>query len=391
MMDTLPKEDLRYLMEARTAPCVSMFLPMERTGKETRQNAIRFKNMLRESEERLQQQGMESTESSILLKPAADLLSDELFWQHQSDGLAVFIARDTIRLYRLPLDFAELLVVADRFHIKPLLRLYTCNSHFYLLALSQNQIRLLHGTRYSVEELELPSDMPTSIQEVLAYDDPERQLHSHTPGSIAPGDSGAQGAGTPLYHGHADADERTNILRYFLEVNRHIHEVLKNEQTPLVLAGVEELLSLYHDRNTYPYLVEKGVIGNPDALKPEELHAQAWDVIEPYLQQQQQARTETYHDQKAANRATSDLREVVPAAVYGRIDSLFVAVDRQQWGKFDPFANSLQVNEQEQAGREEQDLLDLAAVHTLANSGTVYAVPTEQVPDKAALAAILRY
>jgi hypothetical protein len=43
----------------------------------------------------------------------------------------------------------------------------------------------------------------------------------------------------------------------------------------------------------------------------------------------------------------------------------------------------------EQTG--DEDLLDFAAIHTLLNSGTVYAVAPEYVPDIRPLAAIFRY
>jgi hypothetical protein len=41
-------------------------------------------------------------------------------------------------------------VVTDRFHIKPLLPLLSGDGRFYVLALSQSEVRLLQGTRYSV-------------------------------------------------------------------------------------------------------------------------------------------------------------------------------------------------------------------------------------------------
>ena len=47
------------------------------------------------------------------------------------------------------------MVVTDNFHIKPLLPLFTGDGHFYILALSQNEVRLLSGTRYSVSEVEI--------------------------------------------------------------------------------------------------------------------------------------------------------------------------------------------------------------------------------------------
>jgi hypothetical protein len=40
---------------------------------------------------------------------------------------------------------------------------------------------------------------------------------------------------------------------------------------------------------------------------------------------------------------------------------------------------------------DDEDMLDFAAIHTLLNGGTVYAVEPEKVPDEAPAAAIFRY
>jgi hypothetical protein len=68
---------------------------------------------------------------------------------------------------------------------------------------------------------------------------------------------------------------------------------------------------------------------------------------------------------------------------------LFVAVGLQRWGTFEPETNTVHVHEEAEPG--DEDLLDFAAVQTLLNSGTVYAVELEKVPDEAPLAAVLRY
>ncbi|MEQ9357779.1 hypothetical protein [Coleofasciculus chthonoplastes] len=87
--------------------------------------------------------------------------------------------------------------------------------------------------------------------------------------------------------------------------------------------------------------------------------------------------------------ASDALKELVQAAYNQRIDSLFVALDHQQWGSFDPQSNTVQLHEQHQAG--DQDLLDLAAVYTVLNGGTVFAVESERVPAQSPIAAVFRY
>jgi hypothetical protein len=57
------------------------------------------------------------------------LVDDGLFWQYQSDGLALYGRPGWWRALRVSLDPRELAVVADRFHISPLLPLLASDGH----------------------------------------------------------------------------------------------------------------------------------------------------------------------------------------------------------------------------------------------------------------------
>lgn len=383
-MDRFSRSDLGAVMSEHTDPCISLFMPMERAGKETRQNAIRFKNMLNQAGERLRERGLDDTTTQQILEPAQARLNDSIFWQHQSDGLAVFCAPDFCHIYRLPLAFEELLLVSDRFHIKPVLPLFTNNEHFFVLALSKHSVRLFDATRYSISQMELPEETPTSLEEAVSLDDPEKQLQFRT--NVPRG--GGEGQ-APAFHGHHDPDERVQLERYFLEVDRGVSEVLKEQQAPLVLMGVDYLLPLYRDRTSYSNVYEEGVTGNPDLLKPEEVHEQAWQVMEPLLDQQRQAAVERFHQDQARDLAASDLKEVVSGAVFGRVDTLFVPSGVHWWGRFEQSENRLDLHDEHQPG--DEDMLDLAALHTLTHGGIIYTVEPEQVPSDGPAAAIFRY
>ncbi|HET9481055.1 MAG TPA: hypothetical protein VFP98_04795, partial [Candidatus Polarisedimenticolia bacterium] len=96
-----------------------------------------------------------------------------------------------------------------------------------------------------------------------------------------------------------------------------------------------------------------------------------------------------YAELAGTGRASSQPAEVLSAAHSGRVDVLFVPVGVQHWGVFRPEDGSVELSEPEQPGGE--DLLNLAAVHTVLNRGTVYAVDAGSMPDGALLAAVYRY
>jgi hypothetical protein len=309
--------------------------------------------------------------------------------QHQSDGLAIFLSSDQFRYYRLPFDFDELVVVSDRFHIKPLLPLLRGDGRFYVLALSQNEVRLIQGTRYSVSEIDLEG-VPESLAEVLRYNDPEKRLQFHT-STLTPGGKGGRPA---VFHGHGVAsadDPKDYISRYFHRVDEGLRDLLRDEQAPLVLVGVDYLLPIYREANTHPHLMDEGIEGNPEELRAEELHQQAWAIVQPLFMAAQKEAVAQYRQLAGAGseRASNDLKEIVPAAYHGRVETLFVTVGLQQWGTFDPETNAVQLHSKAKPG--DEDLLDFVAVHTLLNGGTAYAVEPEKVPAEALLAAVFRY
>jgi hypothetical protein len=383
-MDLLQKDELKTLIQKPEGPCVSIYMPTHRAFPDTKQDPIRFKNLLREAEERLKQAGFRSLEAKKLLKSAKTLIKDGLFWQYQGDGLAAFISPQEFLHYRLPLKFNELLVVTDRFHIKPLLPLFTSDGRFFILALSQNEVRFFHCTRYSVKDVEL-ENVPRSLSEALQYDDPEKQLQFHTRAPAAGGERAA------MFHGHGVGkdDTKDNILRFFHLLDQGLYALLGKENAPLVLAGVDYLFPIYREANRYPHLMETGIAGNPEEVKAEELLEQGWKIVEHYFFKAQEEAMAQYKQLAGSVRASNRFKEIVPAAYDGRIDVLFVTVGVQRWGFYDLETRTVHLHPEPEPG--DEDLLDFAAVHTYLNGGTVYALKPEEMPDETPLATIFRY
>lgn len=383
-MNRLSSEELKELLEQRSEHSLSIYIPTHRYGKEVRQDPIRFRNLLREAETRLEDAELNRAQIADLLKPAEALLKSDDFWQYSSDGLAVFVSHSFFEFFRLPVPFKELLVVTDRFHSKPLLQLFSSDGRFYVLAVSQNEIRLLYGTRYGVSEVE-ERGLPEDLADALKYDDPERQLQFHT--RAARGD----GRRAAVFHGHGVGvdDSKDRLLRYFREIDSALTETLKGERAPLILAAVDYFYPIYREVNSYPNLIEVVIPGNPELLSAEELHARAWELLQPHFRQEQERAATRYHEAVSAGLVSNSLDSVLRMAHQGRIDSLFVAVGVQKWGRFDPETLGIEMRDEPDVG--DEDLLDLAAVATVLNGGDVFAVQPSDVPGGGEVAALYRY
>lgn len=380
-------DEIRTLVDVETEPCVSIFLHLRRPPAEQDKNRIRLKNLLTQAKQTLQEQGMRAPDALELLSPAANLIEHGRFWAERDDGLAIFLAPGFSRIYSLPLNFDEAVWVNTEFQLTPLMPLLTGNGRYYVLALSQKELRLLHGTRYTIEDVALP-EVPRSLEEALKWDDPESQLQFHT--QTAP--ATVRGRRRAIFHGHgvgAQIDRKDDILRYFQQINAGLQQILAEEDVPLVLAGVEYLFPIYRQANEYPRLLNTGIPGNPELWSARELQQSAWAIVEPYFKEAEEAAIEQYHHLAANGLASNEWQEVLPAAHYGRVQVLFTALDRQQWGRFDEETGEVTLHLEPEAG--DRELLNEAAVHTFLNRGTVYAVESQRVPGGEAMAAVFRY
>lgn len=383
-MSSITRDELKSLLAVEEKPAVSIFMPTHQLGSETQQDPIRLKNLADQAEEQLVIAGLRAPEARALLEPARALLDDHPFWQHQQAGLAVFLTPNQSDTYRLPLTVEERVVVGDRFHLKPLLALLSGRGRFYLLALSQNEVRLFEGTPDQINDVEL-EEIPESLAEALRFDEFLKQQQWHT------GTPDRRGKRPAIFHGQGVGvnDKKENILRFFQQLDRGLQTVLPTDHTPLMLAGVEYLLPIYRQANSYSDLLAQGLTGNPEELSAQELHQQAWAVVEPHFRQAEAEARSAYQQLAHTDQASAQLREVLIAAYQGRVGSLFVATDEQRWGAYDFDTDTLTLHNEPQPG--DEDLLDTAAIQTLLHDGAIYVVESPDVPADSPLAAVFRY
>jgi len=381
----ITREDIQELLQIPGRPCASIYMPTFRAGVETQQNPIRLKNLLRQAQGRLEEQGMRAAEAAELLAPVRELVEDQAFWQSQAEGVAIFLSPDLFRTYRLPTGVDELAVVESRFHLKPLFTVLGNGAHFYILALSLKNVRLIRATRYTAEELALPG-VPRSLTEALG-----ELTHQFTQFKTGPRSRAV--ARAPIFHVHGTAEDdlKAEILQFFNLADKALLRTIERD-APVVLAGVEYLLPRYKETTEHPKVLAEGLPGNADGLSPAELRDAAWEIVEPVLTADRRRAAERYRDLLGSGRAASRYEEILPAAHDGRVDTLFVARGVRLWGAYDVHRREVRL-QGDQGGQRNgsEDLLDLAAVQTFLHRGQVYAVPQTEVPDGQAMAAVFRY
>lgn len=377
----ITRENILNLAQKESDNCVSIYLPTHKAGEEVQQDPIRLKNLLTEAVSQLKNRDLKQNTIDELLEDARKLLDQPLFWQHNDKGLALFISEEDFEYYRIPYAFKERVMVDDHFLITPLVPMITLEGTFCILALSQKKIRLLKCTRTEVEEIEL-EEAPDSLEEFLKYDVNEANLQHHA----------GQGANAQaIFHGQGGSrDTNTEeIVNYLKTVENEVTSVLRKRNDPLILAGVKEAAAEYRKVNNYSRLMDQALLSNPDPKSDEELKEEGWKVIQSYFLKDMYSDIERFGDLSGSDKQSDNLSQIVEAAYYGKIESLFVPINEHSWGWFDMERDTVHHSTEPKNG--EHDLINMAAIKTLTQSGNVYALNKEDMPNSSSIAAIFRY
>lgn len=380
----LDQNEFQELAAVRHSGCLSLYLPTHRRGPEVRQDPIRLGNLLREAEARAAAADLDTKAVDRASAPLRELLDDTLFWQHQDEGLALFAHEDRLWRHRLPYPVAEHVVAGDRFCLRPLLPAVDPGQRFFVLALSQNRVRLLQCTRQRARELDL-HDIPQSLADALGYDWEQKSLQFRS-GGRRPG-----GRDDAMFHGHGrGSDEGKDELRRFLQaVDAGICRLPGVREAPLVVAAVGYVASIYQQVSDHPRLLPTVLEGNPDGADAEQLQQRALPLVDPQLSRETERQLARLAEVKHTPQATTELQRVLAAARNAQVEVLLVATDRTVWGTCDPERDQVTVHRQRQDG--DEDLLDLALARSLATGAQVFGVGAADLAEDAMVAAILRF
>lgn len=380
----LTNEVLAGFSSDHEPPCLSLYQPTNRRHPENQQDPIRFRNLVKEMEASLRQK-YPTAETQLLLEPFEALAHDAAFWNQTLDGLAVLGGPGSFRALTIPQSVAELVVVADSFHTKPLRRFLQSVDRYQVLGLSLDKVRLFEGNRHALDELDLVPGVPRTIADALGGEltEPHQTVASY---------GGVGGASNRMHHGHGGKADEADIDadRFFRSVDRAVLEhYTKPSGLPLILAALPEHHHLFHQVSQNPLLVDEGIEFNPDSLPADELRALAWQAVEPRYQARLASLREEFEQARSKSVGSDDLAQVAAASASGRVETLLIEADRQIAGRLDGATGRVELANL--SDPQIDDLLDDLGELVAKKGGTVLVIPAEQMPSRTGLAAIYRY
>lgn len=379
-MRQFTNDTLTALLQDRQPPCVSIYQPTLRAFPGAAENPIRFKNLLKRAEERLLTK-YDRPAVKNLLERMQSLLEDDSFWQKQLDSLAVFAASDLFEVVQLQRPVPEMLVVAGSFHTKPLIRILQTSGRYHVLCLTRQDVRLLEGSRDSLDEVEL-INTPRTREEARGWqlNHPKAQTGSGGMAALQDETTGES----------AEQDFLIREQRWF----RIVDECITRNHShptglPLILCADEALQHPFRVASKNPQLMEEGITLFPNAVGLDRLRHECWRIIEPYYHAQTQRMIDKYQAAKARQNGSEDLRQVAEAATFGRVAALLVDGDKHIGGTLDPTTGKVEMRDLRNPDTD--DLLDDTAERVLKTGGQVVVLPSQIMPSDTGVAAVYRY
>lgn len=368
---------LKTLAEKNFPVCLSLYFPTHSTGQEKEQDRLRLKNLLQAADAELEERyELSSGQRDQWLAPARELLDRSTYWQDMSEGLGIFMAPDFCLTVRLPEEPPETMILSDKFHVTPLLPGLQNQQRYYILALSQHNVRLLAAYDHTAQSvaLDLSHD---HLRGMMDLEKQEATLQHHTV------------AGGTEFHGQGGIKDhrKDEIILMLRHVDQEVSALLHGETAPLVVMAAEPTGSLYREICSYPHLADLTVDGSPDGLSDYEIQQKTWQQMQPLLAKNIDRELERYAERE---QPVEDIPAAVVSAAYeGKIEILFVRKESTLPGVFNPKSNDVEVHDERQP--DDEDLIETAAVHTILNSGRVLALTPDKMPSEEKMAALLRY
>lgn len=375
--------DLDALLQVVRGPAVSLYVEAADPGENPHAERLRIQEALGWARDAT---GIGELENAL---PEASLR------RSGGDGLAFFWSPDRIATFHLPASFDRRIVIGDGFHVLPLVRLMQTPSRFWVLFLSQNDVRLWEGRRGGlrlVEDADLPRSMADALEYEFERDDPVVITRKQTRGQH--GEHG-RGGTMPVFHGHGvGADDTDHELRTFYRaVATGLADAVADRPGPIVLAGVKEHHTAFRDVAALDGIADQGIEGSVRDWTADRIHEAAWPIVAGL------ARGRVDEARRLWDSVPGEKRETDPAgvgrlAIAGRVRSLMIEEGRELPGTVDPETGEISLGsdtgEDAPPSARGPDILDALAGHVLRRRGEVLLADPDDMPVETGVAAVLR-
>lgn len=367
-IETPTLNQIGALHRTRSDACVSIYLKTTAVTQDIGQSRTNLGNLVRKAITQLEEAGLPKRRIWPLEEHLAILQEDEDFWEHQANSLAILVTPERIQTYRLANELHDMVEVSDRFHLKPLLRAVTFAHVAYVLAVSENAVRLIEMSANSPAREIKVQGMPKDAASAVG----KKSINESGAGRRIQGLEG----------------QKVRLGQYVRQIDTALRPILQGTETPIILASTLPVDALFRSLTSLP-LADQSIETSPDRMTPAELAEAARPILDAKYEREIQDFHSAFDKQTGQNRTTTDTSDAARAATFGGIDTLLVDFDSVTIGTVDEDSGAITFADK--PGASSYGIVDEIAGRALQSGARVLAVRKGDIPGGKELAAILRY
>ena len=312
-------------------------------------------NAVSEAEHLLSKE-LTSKELSSFLAPVKRLSKDQhILSEKRQGGWALFRSNKIFRLLRIPTSLKNVSVVANSFHIKPMLMWQQNKEENYILSLSTDEASLyesLYGELRLIDTL--------SLKNILDF-------------------------GSGRNRSHEDIIREHNLFR----IDGWMMERVRFSGRSLIVTGTEEQARSFTRLSEYPNLSYEFIPGTYRRHQESELKRAINNHLHEVRGEKKRKALKQFRRAERQGRVDFDIFSIARNAVNENVKRLYVAENMHIWGLLDRKSGALKVHSK-QLNCMDDDLLDDISEVVLRSRAEVVVLPKQDMPMNSPIAAILK-
>lgn len=373
MFEKINQDDLIQLTSVQEGPCVSIYIPnlLPKTLK------VEYENLFRQAQHLLSFEKRSELKKTILDK--LQQFQPHRYLNGDNRGLALFANKHWNAIYVSPKEFQSRVVVADSFHLKPLLKELQNSKKFYVLTLTLTEALMLQSDAGHFSEthnfLLHQSAHSSSIHwkhqdESDTFQLPYMQSKTRARGVVD------------------DKFKKRSLHLFFKWIEAIISKSADYKSTPLIVFTNHHLFKAYKSLSSHP---------NPHLRKIEIGHGlprTEFLIDQSNIEIKKIEATGKLMDKSRTSDLSSkgllidDIFKISKAALRGEIQTLYLQENIELWGRFHRQSGEIKIHEK-QLDSHDDDILDDIACEVIRRGGEVIVLPVKEMPSSAPASALV--
>lgn len=294
-------------------------------------------------------------------KPIELLINDSKKLSNFKGNLGIFRTKNSFRVLSLPIEVQTTCIVADTFHVKPLLKWMQTDREFIFLGIESNTATLYQGNLHIFKEID------TIVFPNLILNFTKKNA---------------------LEDCHSKMVRQENLREAMEWINGWVMNLTNEVRPRLFVAGKRELTSVLLGMMQYENMVSLPICASFSSSRATRICAEIRSVLKNEIRKDFEKTILEFYYAIDLGLARGSIYTIAKAAVEGKIRKLLISEQNKIFGKMNRKNGEISIHGAD-TDHEDDDILDDLAQTVLANGGEVIMAPIGIIPQGRPILAII--